>query len=51
MLDFRLKALEAFNDFDNPNFGPKLNIDFAKITYYKDREFISFESKKLCKPL
>lgn len=36
MLDFRLTALEAFKTLDNPNFGPKFNIDFNKIIYYKE---------------
>jgi len=38
MLDFRLKCLEKFNSLDNPDFGPELNIDYDKITYYKERE-------------
>ena len=38
MLDFRLNSLDAFNDFENPNFGPKLDIDFDKIIYYKDNK-------------
>lgn len=38
MLDFRLKALESFNNCDNPNFGPKLDINYDKITYYKERK-------------
>ncbi len=33
--DFRLKSLEAFNNIELPNFGPKLNIDFNKINYFK----------------
>lgn len=36
MLDFRLKSLSEFNKMGNPTFGPILDIDFAKITYYKD---------------
>ncbi|MDE5539888.1 MAG: Fe-S cluster assembly protein SufB [Bacilli bacterium] len=36
MLDFRLQALEKCNELDNPKFGPKLDIDFGAITYYKD---------------
>ncbi len=36
MRDFRLQALDAFNNFSEPNFGPELNIDFDAITYYKD---------------
>ncbi len=35
MLDFRLKAFKEFLKLPNPDFGPKLNIDFNKITYYK----------------
>ncbi len=38
VLDFRLKSLETFNTFNNPTFGPKLDIDFKAITYYKDNE-------------
>ena len=38
MLDFRLKALESFNNCDNPNFGPELDINYDKITYYKERK-------------
>lgn len=36
MLDFRLNALKTFKTLDNPNFGPKFNIDFDKIIYYKE---------------
>jgi len=36
MLDFRLKSLAVFNEMDDPSFGPKFNVDFEKITYYKD---------------
>ncbi len=35
MLDFRLQALDFFNTADEPNFGPKLDIDFGRINYYK----------------
>ena len=38
MLDFRLTALDAFNKSSNPNFGPKLDIDYDSINYYKQRE-------------
>ena len=37
MLEFRLLAFDKFLELDNPNFGPKLDIDFDKITYYKDK--------------
>ena len=35
MLEFRLKSYKKFTELDNPNFGPKLDIDFNKINYYK----------------
>ena len=35
MLDFRLNALKSFFELDNPDFGPKIEIDFSKINYYK----------------
>lgn len=35
MLDFRLKSFDAFLKLDNPKFGPKLDIDFDKINFYK----------------
>ncbi len=38
MLKFRLKALESFNRSSNPSFGPKLDIDYDSINYYKERE-------------
>ena len=28
MLNFRLQSLTKFNELDNPNFGPKLDINF-----------------------
>ena len=31
MLDFRLTSLDAFNKSSNPNFGPKLDIDYENI--------------------
>ena len=37
MLDFRLESLKKFNELDNPNFGPKLDINFDEIIYYKDK--------------
>ena len=36
MLDFRLKSLEEFYKQNNPSFGPRLDIDFNKILYYKN---------------
>ncbi len=38
MLNFRLQSLTKFNELDNPNFGPKLDINFNSITYYKDNK-------------
>ncbi len=38
MKEFRLKAYESFLHIDNPNFGPKLDIDFNNICYYKKKE-------------
>ncbi len=35
MLNFRLKSLDTFFKLDNPNFGPKIELDFSKINYYK----------------
>ena len=35
MLEFRLKSFKKFKELDQPHFGPKLNIDFDNITYYK----------------
>ena len=38
MLDLRLKSYEYFKDSKDPNFGPKLKIDYDSINYYKERE-------------
>lgn len=38
MLDFRLKSFDAFIKSDNPSFGPKIDIDYDCINYYKERE-------------
>ena len=35
MLDFRKTAFLKFEELDNPDFGPKIDIDFEKIVYYK----------------
>lgn len=37
MLDFRIKAFDHFINSDNPNWGPKIDVDFDSITYYKKR--------------
>lgn len=38
MLNFRLKAFESFDKSSNPSFGPRLDIDYDSINYYKERE-------------
>ncbi len=35
MLEFRLNALEKFDELYNPTFGPEIKIDFSDINYYK----------------
>ena len=35
MLDFRLKAFATFLRLGNPNFGPKIELNFDEIVYYK----------------
>lgn len=35
MLDFRLNSLKSFFELNNPSFGPKIELDFSKINYYK----------------
>lgn len=41
MLDFRLKSYEAYKNLDEPNFGPKLDINYDEINYYKDNNIKS----------
>ncbi len=38
MLELRLKSFDYFKQAKNPNFGPKLDIDYDSINYYKKRE-------------
>ncbi len=38
MTDFRLKSYREFLNQKQPNFGPKIDLDFDKILYYKDKE-------------
>ena len=38
MLEYRLQAFEHFSKTKEPSFGPKLNIDYDSINYYKKRE-------------
>ena len=35
MLEFRLNSYKKFLSLDNPNFGPKIDINFDDINYYK----------------
>ena len=35
MLEFRLKAFRKFLELDDPNFGPKLDINYKNFNYYK----------------
>ena len=36
--DFRLESYELFKKQDMPNFGPKFELDFDKVIYYKSSE-------------
>lgn len=36
--DYRIKSFELFNDLPLPSFGPKYEINFDKIVYYKSNE-------------
>ena len=38
ILDYRLKSYESFKNLPLPSFGPKLNIDFDNISYYKSND-------------
>lgn len=38
MTDFRVNSYKSFIKHKEPNFGPKLNIHYDSITYYKKRE-------------
>ena len=38
MLEHRLEAFAFYKKAKEPNFGPKLNIDYDSINYYKKRE-------------
>lgn len=35
MLEFRLKSFKKFKELDMPDFGPKIDIDFNSINYYR----------------
>ena len=38
VLDYRLKSYELFEKAEEPSFGPKANIDFDKVIYYKTND-------------
>lgn len=38
MLEFRLKSLDSFLEKKDPDFGPKLDIDYNEIKYYKSND-------------
>ena len=40
-LNFRLNSFDVFNKLDNPNFGPKYNINYDEIIYYKSNDNIA----------
>ena len=47
MTDFRISAFHKFEEFDQPAFGPVLDIDFDLFTYYKkitDNSFNNWEN-------
>ena len=35
VLDFRLNSYKSFLEQDMPKFGPKFDLDFEKVIYYK----------------
>ena len=49
MLDFRLKSFQKFLELDNPKFGPKININFDKINYYKSDSNLENDWEKVDK--
>lgn len=44
MLEFRLKSLDSFLKKKDPEFGPKLDIDYNEITYYKSNDVKSTDN-------
>ena len=37
MREFRIRAFEHFEKAEEPSWGPKIDVDFDSITYYKKR--------------
>ena len=51
---FRINAYEDFKNIDMPKFGPKLDIDFNKIIYYKNNkqdELLTDDWNNILKPI
>jgi len=44
VLDFRLKSFDSFGSLDMPSFGPKYDLDFEKVIYYKSQDSHSIKS-------
>ena len=44
ILEYRLKSYELFKKLDYPDFGPKADIDFDKVIYYKTSDENSIKS-------
>ena len=44
MLDFRIKSYQAFLELKNPDFGPKIDIDYDLINFYKDNKIKSTDN-------
>ena len=38
ILDFRLKSYELFKKLEMPDYGPKYDLDFEKVIYYKNED-------------
>ena len=49
MLNFRLKSFKKFMELDNPKFGPKIDIDFNNINYYKSDSNLENDWEKVDK--
>lgn len=49
MLDFRLKSFKKFMELENPKFGPKIDIDFNSINYYKSDSNLENDWEKVDK--
>lgn len=49
MLDFRLKSFKKFMELENPKFGPKIDIDFNNINYYKSDSNLENDWEKVDK--